>query len=111
VAKKKKKGAKAPKRIAGVKVPKPLREPAGRVVEALKNPVVADLAATALVAAAAALRDRPGAAPPAAGSAQAKSGAALLGNLLAAKAIDGMRKLSEAGERPARGEPRTKDKN
>jgi hypothetical protein len=103
VAKKKKKGAKAPKRIAGVKVPKPLREPAGKVVEALKNPVVADLAATALVAAAAALRDRPGAptAAAAAGESQAKSGAALLGNLLAAKAIEGMRKLGEERERAA----------
>jgi hypothetical protein len=66
VAKKKKnKAAKAdkalnletPKTIAGVKVPKKLRKLGDQAVKAAKNPVVSEVVAGALLAAAAALRD------------------------------------------------------
>ena len=41
-----------PKRIAGVKIPKKLRKRGGNFYAVLKNPLVADLVAVALVAAA-----------------------------------------------------------
>ena len=63
--KKKNKAAKAdkalnletPKTIAGVKVPKKLRKLGDQAVKAAKNPVVSEVVAGALLAAAAALRD------------------------------------------------------
>ena len=43
---------KLPKHIAGVKVPKALREPGGRLLAAMESPLMMDLAAAALSAAA-----------------------------------------------------------
>ncbi|HEY0116939.1 MAG TPA: hypothetical protein VGB54_14590, partial [Allosphingosinicella sp.] len=45
-------GAKLPKRVAGVKVPKQLREPGGKLLDAIRHPLVMDVAAAALMAAA-----------------------------------------------------------
>lgn len=91
--------AKLPKRIAGVKVPKELRAPGGKIVEALRNPLLMDVAAAALVAAAAGLREskarRPGGGAP-------KPGAEL-GALLADKAIEGVRKLAAGANGGGRG--------
>jgi hypothetical protein len=53
----KQKPAKLPKQIAGVTVPKRLRRPGGRAMTALRHPLVADLAAAAIIAAAAAIRN------------------------------------------------------
>ena len=120
MAKKKKKAdgkaAKLPKRIAGVKVPKQLREPGGKLLEAVSNPLLIDMAAAALLAAASGLRDgrrraaRPGegaAAPsssaePSAAGPVSSEGASKLGSLIAAAAVDGLRKMAESkrpGER------------
>lgn len=54
---KKDKAGKLPKRIGGVKVPKELRKSGAKMVDALSHPLLADVAAAALLAAAAALRD------------------------------------------------------
>lgn len=51
---------KLPKRIAGVKVPKSVRSGGEKLVDALSHPLIADIAAAALLAAAAALRDDKG---------------------------------------------------
>ena len=53
----KKKQAKLPRTVAGVKVPKPLRSAGGAILRAAKNPVVLDLAVAALAAAAATLQE------------------------------------------------------
>lgn len=106
---KKKSTAKLPKQIAGVKVPKHLRETGGKLVEAMRHPLFADVVAAALIAAAAALRDNKGVR-----SATSETGqrASTLGTLLAATAADGVRKLATraveakvnggTGARPAR---------
>jgi hypothetical protein len=94
--KKKNSAAKLPKRIAGVKVPKELRAPGGKLMEAVRNPLVMDLAAAALLAAAAGLREgkgaRTGGAP--AGGDGARGGKSDLGAIIAATAIEGVRKLA-----------------
>lgn len=98
------KARKLPKTIAGVKVPKELRAPGGRLLEVVSNPLVIDAAAAALAAAAArfaeTLRDRPDApratrAAPASkpASKSASTPAADLGAILAATALEGMRRL------------------
>lgn len=46
------KNGKLPKRIAGVKIPKKLRKSGGQVYTLLQNPIVADLVAVGLLAAA-----------------------------------------------------------
>ena len=56
MAKKEKAAASLPKQIAGVKIPKALRE---QLTALAKNPLVADLLAAGLVALAASLRDNP----------------------------------------------------
>jgi hypothetical protein len=89
---------KLPKRIAGIKVPKELREPGGKLLEAVRHPLVMDVAAAALMAAAAGLRkggstDRPGAGAP-----QPKAGADI-GALLTATALEGVRRLGDAAAR------------
>ena len=84
---------KVPKKIAGVKVPKEVRKAADPVLRALDNPLVADIAAAALVAAAGALTERrkPGRSK---GAAADNPGAASSGSLngafsvLAAKMAD-----------------------
>ena len=102
----KKKGAKSaakgPKEIAGIKLPKPLREPAGQILKAVQNPIFADVAAAALLSAAAALQE--GKKAPAAGGGEATPGsgkgkaasttAGALGAMLATKAIEGVTKLA-----------------
>jgi hypothetical protein len=96
---KKAEGPKLPKRIAGVKVPKDLRAPGGKIVEALRNPLLMDVAAAALVAAAAGLRESKGRR---AGDGAPKPGAEL-GALLADKAIEGVRKLAGGANGGGRG--------
>jgi hypothetical protein len=101
--KKKKKAAKAPKEIAGIKIPKPLREPAAQLLKAVQSPVFADVAAAALLSAAAALRGGNRAssnsedpAKPRAGKSKAVAAttAGALGAMLATKAIEGVTKLA-----------------
>ena len=103
--KSKKKGAKtakAPKEIAGIKLPKPLREPAAQLLKAVQSPVFADVAAAALLSAAAALRegkkapsaDAPGAGRSGKSKAVAATTAGALGAMLATKAIEGVSKLA-----------------
>ena len=123
--KKKKKAAKAPKEIAGVKIPKPLREPAAQLLRAVQSPVFADVAAAALLSAAAALQDGKRArtpatfddpAKPATGRSKAVAAttAGALGAMLATKAIEGVTKLaaekaqSGNGAASAGGKPRKK---
>ncbi len=57
MAKSKTQSSKLPKHIAGVKVPKAMRETGGKFIDALRHPLIADFAAAALLAAAAALRE------------------------------------------------------
>jgi len=90
--------ARLPKRIAGVKVPKELREPGGKLLEAVRHPLVMDVAAAALMAAAAGLRQGK---PPTAGAAAdpRADAAADLGALITATALEGVRRLGEAAAR------------
>ena len=93
---------KLPKRIAGIKVPKELREPGGKLLEAVRHPLVMDVAAAALMAAAAGLRkgaDKPGAG---AGAPQPKAGPDI-GALLTATALEGVRRLGDAAARQHKG--------
>ena len=53
------KNGKLPKRIAGVKIPKKLRKSGGQVYTLLQNPIVADLVAVGLLAAAGAPGHQP----------------------------------------------------
>ena len=100
--KKKKKAAKGPKEIAGIKLPKPLREPAGQLLKAVQSPVFADVAAAALLSAAAALQGGKkapaasrGPATPGTGKTKvASTTAGALGAMLATKAIEGVTKLA-----------------
>ena len=110
--KKKKKAAKAPKEIAGIKLPKPLREPAAQLLKAVQSPVFADVAAAALLSAAAALREgkkgsaTPGGAPkatPGKSKAVAATTAGALGAMLATKAIEGVTKLAADKAQPGNG--------
>jgi hypothetical protein len=55
---KKGKKARAPKAVAGVKLPKKLRKPIGQAVEWLQSPLAKEIVAAALVAAASALVTR-----------------------------------------------------
>lgn len=108
--------AKLPKRIAGVKVPKELRASGGKLMEAVRNPLVMDLAAAALLAAAAGLRERKSGDRVDGGSGSRPTGQSELGAIIAAKAIEGVRKLAagaaNGGEpgphprRPAKPAPR-----
>ena len=59
MAKKDQQSTKPPKRIAGVKVPKELRKSGAKLVDTLSHPLIADVAAAALMAAAGALREKP----------------------------------------------------
>jgi hypothetical protein len=98
--------AKLPKRIAGVKVPKELRGPGGKLMEAVRNPLVMDLAAAALVAAAAGLREGRGARRDvggAAGSGAARGSGSDLGAIIAATAIEGVRKLAAGAGKSGNG--------
>ena len=115
--KKKKKAAKGPKEIAGIKLPKPLREPAGQLLKAVQSPVFADVAAAALLSAAAALQEGKKATPTATDpgrSKAAKTAAGTLGAMLATKAIEGVTKLAAEkaqggnGSTPAGGKARKK---
>ncbi|WP_166042017.1 hypothetical protein [Sphingosinicella sp. YJ22] len=104
MAKKKsgKKSAKAPKEIAGIKLPKPLREPAAQLLKAVQSPAFADVAAAALLSAAAALQGGKKAsasgdpATPRTGKSKAVAAttAGALGAMLATKAIEGVTKLA-----------------
>lgn len=72
MGKKKDRQVKLPKQVAGVKVPKKLRKIGGKALELAQQPVVSEIAAAALLAAAKALRDG----APAKGSAKAAGNAA-----------------------------------
>ena len=88
---KKKAKAKLPKEIGGVKVPKKLRKIGNKAVKLAKEPVVSEMVAGALLAAAAALREGTGAKPAAAaGDAVegARRQAGRLGDSLKGIAID-----------------------
>ncbi len=105
-----KKAAKLPKEVAGVRVPRQLRETGAAVADLLSNPVVVDVAAAALLAAAKALRERD--LEGGAGERGSRSGdrsGALIGSLLAAGAADGVRKLADAAGRKAGGGRTEKD--
>jgi hypothetical protein len=99
---------KIPKRIAGVKVPKSVREAGKSALKLAERPAVSETVAAALLAAAAALRDPPatkraaGAAADAAG--EAGQDAIRLGDSLRKMAIDMARRTLDAWEssEPAR---------
>jgi hypothetical protein len=89
---------KLPKRVAGIKVPKELREPGGKLLEAVRHPLVMDVAAAALIAAAAGLRKG----SPSPGGAAPKP-APDLGSLLTATALEGVRRLGDKAARQGNG--------
>jgi hypothetical protein len=89
-------GGKLPKRIAGVKVPKQLREPGGRLLDAVTHPLVMDIAAAALMAAAARLRDEASKAAAAGDGSAPRNVSPDLGTILAATAVEGVRKIAES---------------
>lgn len=59
MAKQKSGKLKIPKRVAGIKLPKPLRKKANKALMWAENPIVADALAAALLAGAKALSDQP----------------------------------------------------
>ncbi len=96
------KTGKLPKRIAGMKVPKDLRAPGGRLLQAINNPLLIDAAAATLMAAANRLaQPRPTAAE------TPQKPQTDLGTILSSLAIEGMRRLGEAKAAPGNG--RTRD--
>jgi hypothetical protein len=101
-AKKSKDKARVPKRIAGVKVPKSVREAGKQALKLAERPAVSETVAAALLAAAAALRDPPtarraaGAAADSAG--EAGKDAIRLGDSLRKMAIDMARRTLDAWE-------------
>jgi hypothetical protein len=96
---------KLPKRIAGIKVPKELREPGGKLLEAVRHPLVMDVAAAALIAAAAGLRKADSGDRPGAGAPQPKPGPDIAA-LLTATALEGVRRLGDAAARQNVGQNR-----
>lgn len=86
--------AKLPKRIAGVKVPKELRAPGGKLMEVVRNPLVMDLAAAALAAAAAGLREGKGKSGDNPATGPHRGGSSELGAIIASKAVESVRKLA-----------------
>jgi hypothetical protein len=96
MAKDKKKAKPIPKQVAGVKVPKKLRKLGNNAAKIVKDPLLSEAAAGALLAAAAALQEGPkvkraaGEAAGAAGDAagEAKREAGRLGAALKALALD-----------------------
>lgn len=78
---------KLPKRIAGVKVPKELREPGGRLLEAMNNRLLVDAAAAALAAAANRLAE------PRRAAGAPKTQPADLAAILSSLAVEGMRRF------------------
>lgn len=109
MAKKDKDVASLPKRLAGVKIPKTVRE---NLIKLAKNPMVADLLAAGLVALAARLRDEPKVKKP--GKAKAKSAdakdevaeAAEIATAVAAKPVKAVRKAPGAPAKPASAPPK-----
>src|SRR5215213_3548737 len=101
-AKKSRDKVKIPKRIAGVKVSKAVRQAGKTALKLAEQPAVSETVAAALLAAAAALRDPP-ATKRAAGAAAAKAGEAgqeaiRLGDSLRRMAIDMARRTIDAWE-------------
>lgn len=101
-APKKAKATKLPKEIGGIAIPKALRKEGGALVDLMRHPLVAELATAGLAALTIAIRDggKPRAAAPDGDESPkaAKSaidfgqGAAILGTMIAAKAIEGLKK-------------------
>jgi hypothetical protein len=102
--------AKLPKSIAGVKVPKELREPGGKLLALIQNPVVMDVAAAALIAAASRFREAQQKSAPPAGTAGPKPvQGSEIGAMLAATAVEGVRKLAEAAKASSKSNGNGKD--
>lgn len=101
-AKKGKDKIKVPKRVAGVKVPKSVREAGKRALKLAEQPVVSETVAAALLAAAAALRDPPATKRAAGAAAEAASEAGQeavrLSDSLRRFAIETARRTLEAWE-------------
>lgn len=98
------KPTKLPKEIGGIAIPKTLRKEGGALVDLMRHPLVAELVTAGLAALTIAVRDsgKPKSVEPdgdeAPKSAAPKSaidfgqGAAILGTMIAAKAIEGLKK-------------------
>lgn len=99
---KKPKPTKLPKHIAGVTIPRALREEGGALVDLMRHPVIAGLAAAGLAALSDAIRESgkpksgaPTAAHTTPGSRTASDlgqGAAILGTMIAARALESLKK-------------------
>lgn len=100
--KKGKTGLKIPKRVAGTKIPKAVRQAGKAALKLAEQPAVSETVAAAMLAAAAALRDPPAtkrAAAAAAGSAgEAGQEAIRIGDSLRKLAIDVARRTLDAWE-------------
>lgn len=93
-----KKSGPIPKHVAGIKVPKELRKAGNKAAELVKDPVVSEVVAAALLSAAAALRD--GGVKPAGGQGSGGSKASPLGDSLKLLAVDlARRTLEGVGDR------------
>ncbi|MEO7177974.1 MAG: hypothetical protein ABIW83_03950 [Allosphingosinicella sp.] len=92
-------GIKIPKRIAGVKVSKAVRDAGKSALKFAEQPAVSETVAAALLAAAAALRDPPATKRAAAGAAGEAGQAAIgIGDTLRKMAIDMARRTLDAWE-------------
>jgi hypothetical protein len=97
-AKKAKDKVKIPKRIAGVKVSKAVRQAGKTALKLAEQPAVSETVAAALLAAAAALRDPPATKRAAGAAGEAGQGALQLGDSLRRMAIDMARRTLDAWE-------------
>jgi hypothetical protein len=112
MAKKDKKSAKLPRKVAGIKVPKGLRDTEA-LAKLAKHPLVTDLLAAGLVALAAKVRDKPAnnTAPDKPGTngsdamTELSKGAAVLAGMFATKASEQFAKFREAASAPAEPKP------
>jgi hypothetical protein len=94
---------KIPKRVGGVKIPKKVRKKAKKALKAVESPVVRQLAAAAVGAAAQARADRTArddgdGANGARAHATVRIGGAKIGDALRSAAIDGLRRFLEGFE-------------
>lgn len=98
---------KVPKRVAGVKVPKAVREAGKSALKLAEQPIVSETVAAALLAAAAALRDPPATKRAAGAAGEAGQEALRLSDSLRKFAIETARRTLEAWE-AAESRPRGK---
>lgn len=97
---------KVPKRIAGVKVPKQARKTANKALEMAENPLVRQVAAAALTAAAAALSEKKVPAPGGLAPEAPKGTDVKLGDLVALAAMEGARRFLDKAAGAASAQPR-----